>query len=336
MAATTPAPPDPDPNGHGSTWQGIELRHLLALLAVADEGTFSAAAERLGYTQPAVSQQISTLERIVRATLFDRPGGPRPVRLTEAGESLVAHARAVLGQLRMAEADVRALTTGQRGRLRVGTIQSVGTKVLPALLRRFTPLYPEVEITLRESHDPVELAVLVAEGELDTTFFAPLPAPDGPFEVRWLLDDPYVAVVPASAPEAERRHLSIDELSRLPLIGTRHGGACQATTEELFRHTDEPRFVFRSDDNSTVQGCIAAGLAYGLLPLLAVDEADPSVAVLPIEPPVPPRQLGLVVHAERRAPAALAPFVDAAADVCVELAALWARETVGHAQGKKR
>ena len=85
-------------SGH-VTWPGMELRHLLALVAVAETGTFSRAADRLGYTQSAVSQQIGSLERIVGTLLFERPGGPRPVRLTTAGEMLMTHARAVLARV---------------------------------------------------------------------------------------------------------------------------------------------------------------------------------------------------------------------------------------------
>src|SRR5919106_457238 len=69
-------------------WLGVELRHLAALQAISAEGTFGKAARRLGYTQSAVSQQIATLERIVGERLLDRPGGPRPVTLTEAGRRL--------------------------------------------------------------------------------------------------------------------------------------------------------------------------------------------------------------------------------------------------------
>src|SRR4029453_12277369 len=92
-----------------AAWPGLELRHLLALVAVVETGTFSGAAEQLGYTQSAVSQQVGTLERIVGTRLFERPGGRRPVRLTAAGEMLLTHARAVLARVGSAAADLRAL-----------------------------------------------------------------------------------------------------------------------------------------------------------------------------------------------------------------------------------
>jgi molybdate transport repressor ModE-like protein len=107
-------------------WLGIELRHLTALEAVAREGSFGRAAKSLGYTQSAVSQQIAALERIVGARLVDRPGGPRPVSLTEAGELLLRHAEAIVARLAAAQADLGALAEGEAGVLRVGIYQSVG------------------------------------------------------------------------------------------------------------------------------------------------------------------------------------------------------------------
>ena len=134
-----------------AAWSGLEIRHLQALVAVVDTGTFSAAAEQLGYTQSAVSQQVATLERIVGTPLFERPGGPRPVRLTTAGEILLTHARAVLARISSAATDLRALASGEQGELRVGTLPSVGTKILPRLLRTFRAEWPGIQIVLRES-----------------------------------------------------------------------------------------------------------------------------------------------------------------------------------------
>src|SRR3712207_1338653 len=87
-------------------WQGVELRHLIALEAVARETSFGKAALSLGYTQSAISQQIATLERLVGEKLVDRPGGPRKVSLTEAGELLLRHAQAIVSRLAAAQADL--------------------------------------------------------------------------------------------------------------------------------------------------------------------------------------------------------------------------------------
>ena len=152
-------------------WLGLDLRHLIALKAIADEGSFGKAAEKLGYTQSAISQQIAALERIVGLRLIERPGGPRPISLTEAGQILLRHADAIQARLLAAKADMSALEAGDAGRLRVGTFQSVGAKIIPRLLRSFSESHPQVEVVLSESQDESELLEMIERGELDLTFW---------------------------------------------------------------------------------------------------------------------------------------------------------------------
>src|ERR671939_541365 len=232
-------------------WAGLELRHLLALDAVAREGSFGRAAIALGYTQSAVSQQIAALERIVGARLVERPGGPRPVSLTEAGELLLRHAEAIVARLSAAQAHLAQLADGAAGVLRVGIYQSVGARVLPELMRRFSAAWPLVEIQLTESANDSDLLAAVKRVEAS-------------------LRDPL-------------------------------------------------RFVFRSDQNGTVQGLVAAGVGAALLPRLAVDPADDGVVRIDLDGRVPPRLISVVLHRDRyRSPAARA-FVDTALEVCAEI-----------------
>jgi DNA-binding transcriptional LysR family regulator len=309
---------------NGTAWSGLEMRHLLALVAVVETGTFSGAGEQLGYTQSAVSQQVGTLERIVGTPLFERPGGRRPVRLTAAGEMLLTHARAVLARVSAAGADLRALASGEQGTLRVGTLPSVGTKVLPGLLRTFRAEWPGVEIVLRESRDCADLIHAVETGDIDVTFIDIGPYESGPLQVHRLLDDPMVLVAPAGAREARWRAAGIDDIAHLPMIGTRNRG-CRQIIDDAFRQAAvSPTYVFRSDDNPTIQGLIGSGLAYAVLPLLTVDENDPRVAVVPIRPAPPPRRLGIAWHPDRTPPMALLPFVEAAAEICRNLGEQWA------------
>ena len=200
-------------------WLGLDLRHLIALKAIADEGSFGKAAEKLGYTQSAISQQIAALERIVGLRLIERPGGPRPISLTEAGQILLRHADAIHARLLAAKADMSALEAGDAGRLRVGTFQSVGAKIIPRLLRSFSLSHPQVEVVLRESQDESELLEMIERGELDLTFWT-LPVVGGPYEVVELLRDPYVLLVPAGSPLAElKRTPTLKEIALQPLIG---------------------------------------------------------------------------------------------------------------------
>jgi DNA-binding transcriptional LysR family regulator len=294
------------------TWLGLELRHLIALKAIAEEGAFGRAAKRLGYTQSAISQQIAMLERIVGRRLIDRPGGPRPVSLTEAGALLLRHADAIAARLQAAQADLAALDAGDAGPLRIGTYQSVGARVLPELLREYRAGWPLVEVTLQESADDRDLLELVERGELDLSFVVLPPAP-GPYESVELFRDPYVLVVPAGSPLASRdRPPSLRELVEHPLISNR---TCRTTqrVEDRLRHAGrEPNIAFRSDDNGTVQGLVAAGVGIAIVPRLTVDATDPAIRVVDLGERVPPRLIGLAWHRDRRRTRAAEAFVELA------------------------
>ena len=307
-------------NEHDS-WLGLELRHLIALKAVADEGSFGRAASRLGYTQSAISQQIATLERIVGARLIDRPGGPKRVSLTDAGGLLLRHAESITARLQAAQADLAAVGAGTAGPLRVGTYQSVGARILPALLRRFTAAWPDVDIRLTESTDDAELLALVERGELDLSFCV-LPLPHGPFESVELLRDPYVLLVESGSPLARRERVpTLAELAELPLIGHRQCRAAVKVEAHLRVAGKEPRIVFRSDDNGTVQGLVAAGMGAALVPRLTVDELDAGVAVIDLGARIPPRLIALAWHRDRHRTRAAEAFVEAAWAVCEAYAA---------------
>lgn len=142
--------------------------------------------------------------------MFDRPGGPRPVRLNAAGTLLLDPARSVIATLRIATADVDAIARGDRSRLRIGVMQSVGTKILPALLTGFVSQRPGVEIELHEAQDPGDLLTMVEEQDLDIAFSGEL-EPAGPFITRHVLDDPFVLLVPNTPEWRERRSISIDD-----------------------------------------------------------------------------------------------------------------------------
>lgn len=291
-------------------WLRVELRHLAALQAVEREGSFGRAARRLGYTQSAVSQQIAQLEKLVGARLIERPGGPRAVSLTDAGRLLSRHADAIVARLAAAQADMAALLAGEAGPLRVGIFQSVGARLLPGLLRHFKASFPRVAVRLMESVDHAELIAAVERGELDLTF-CELPLEEGPFDWVELVRDPYVLLVAADSPLATRDSTPpLRELEQLPLIGWRTD-----------RKHDLPgvAYAFRSDDNGTVLGLVAAGMGVAAVPRLVLDPDQEDVVALPLGARVPPRLLALAWHADRyRSPAALG-FVEAAQRLASEL-----------------
>ena len=300
-------------------WLGVELRHLAALQAIADEGTFGRAAQRLGYTQSAVSQQIATLERLVGQRLVERPGGPRPVSLTEAGVLLLRHAGAIVARLEAARADLEALSAGAAGTLRVGTYQSVGRWILPTVLRRYASAWPRVDLQLRESSADADLLAAVERGELDITF-ADQPLIDGPFDSVELLRDPYVLLVQAGSPLAARkRPPTLAEIAELPLIGFRQCRSTAKIEAHLRGAGFEPAFVFRSDDNGTVQGMVGAGVGVALAPRLTVDPNDADTVAIDMGEDVPVRRIVLAWHRHRALSRAARTFIDCAVELCAAL-----------------
>jgi DNA-binding transcriptional LysR family regulator len=306
-----------------TTWLGIELRHLAALQAVADHESFVRAARSLGYTQSAISQQIAGLERVVGERLVDRPGGPRRVTLTDAGVLLLEHANAIMARLAAAEADMQALARGERGVLRLGAYQSVGSRVLPVLMRQFLQQSLAADVRLTEGIGDPELLQLVSRGELDLTFATrPLPADD--VEATDVLVDPFVLVVDAGSPLARHatrgRELDPAQLHGAELVCFQ---TCRATDEALAalaRLGATPQVVFQSDHNSTVQGLAAAGIGAALIPRLAYDSSDPYTVVIDVGSLLPPRVIALAW----RAGATLSPiaraFVEATRDACATIA----------------
>jgi DNA-binding transcriptional LysR family regulator len=297
----------------------VEFRHLLSFRAVAQTGSFHDAAEALDYTQSAVSQHVAALESMLGVRLLDRSRGRRTVELTEAGSLLMKHADAIVARMQAVRADLRAYQEGASGLLRVGTYQSVGARVLPAALGIFTAQWPGVEVHLVETNSDSGLLNLVESGELDLSF-AVYPLNEGPYEGVELLRDPYVLVVRAgSTPASLRRPLTAREISEQPLIGFRHCRSTRAAEEYLRADGGDPRWVFRSDDNTTVQALVRAGIGCALVPRLTVDESDEECAVLATD--VPPRVLALAWHRDRyRSPAQVA-FAEIAAQVCRDLQA---------------
>src|SRR5438094_128637 len=298
-------------------WQSVEIKHLRALRAVADTGTFWAAAEQLNSSLATVSDHVGALEALVGQRLIERSRGRRTVSLTEAGRVLLGHAQAIEARLRAAEADFRAYASGQSGSLRVGIYQSVANKLLPEVLRRFRERWPNIEVEVTEAADDDDLIRGVERGALDLSF-AIQPIHDGPFDLRELMSDPFVVVAAAGSALARSRPKAAD-LDRLPMVGYHHGKDHALAEEFLHARGVRPRVVFRSNDNGTVQAMVAAGLGFALAPLLAVDVNDPKVRLVQLEESVPPRVLVVVWHRDRYRPPAAAAFVETAIAVASEI-----------------
>ncbi len=311
--------PQPD-KAEQDRWLGVEIRHLAALRAVAEEGTFGAAALKLGYAQSAISQQIAALERYVGRRLFDRPGGSRPVTLTRAGGLLVEHAESIMNRLAAARIDLESLADEDVNRpIRIGANRTVAAVILPLILQELDAESGEVGFELRESDDDRDLLELLEQGELDVAF-GELPLPDGPLEATALLDDPYLLLVPDDHAFASLdRALTLEELAGVPLITFKRGSGLARVEAVFALHGLTPRFAHKVEDGATLHRLVLARLGCALVPRLAADVEGKALVALPIESRLPPRSVGIAWHCERLQTCTAGLFVDLAVDVAAHL-----------------
>jgi len=300
----------------GFRWIGVELRHLVALRTVAEEGSLAGAARHLGYTQPAVSQQLATLERLVGARLVERRAGGREVSLTEAGKRVLLHGAAMLARAQAADADLRALEEGSAGTLRLGTIPSIGARIVPVMLARFAERWPDVDVQLVENAWDQQLLDELEAGSLDLAFALP-PLRDGPFDSVELLEDAYVLLVAPQSPLVNaRRPLSLAPLADQPLL------VCsQSRDAESFLHAHgiAAQIRYRIDDNETLVGLAAAGLGAALLPRLAVSPGRTDVVSVELATKPPPRLISIAWHRDRQPTDAARDLVEIARGICAAL-----------------
>jgi len=272
---------------------------LGVLREVVAQGSFSAAADALSYSQSAVSQSIATLEGEVGATLIERDrGGARP---TAAGAALVAHADGILARLQAAEDEVAAIAGGHGGRLRIASFPTAGATLLPLAINSFRVAHPGVELTLAEG-EPDEIAPRLRAGEFDLALLFEfegvgerLGAGLRRFE---LIEDPLHLTLPAAHPLARRRQIKLEDLREESWVQTSATSPCaRQVVRSCHAAGFEPRVAFESDDYQTVQGLVAAGVGVALVPQLALSAVRPDIGVRSLHPRSPVRK---VLAATRR------------------------------------
>jgi DNA-binding transcriptional LysR family regulator len=291
----------------------LDVKQLRVLKAVSEHGSFSAAAEALSYTQPAISQQIAALEKQAGTTLVDR--GSRGVTLTEAGHTLVEHAEVVLARLSAAQAELEAMRGVRGGRVRLSSFPTAGASLLPPAIALFTRRYPDVELTFVEE-EPEDAVGMLRAAELEVAMvfeYRDLSQPEFDrlyegVELRHLLDDPMYIAVPRDHPGARKQHVRLEDFAddiwiqndtRGP-CGRLHLAACVAAGFE-------PKIGYQSDDYNVVQGLIAAGVGISLLPALSLTNVREDIVVRSLGPRAPARRIAsAVIDGRYRSPATAA------------------------------
>ncbi|MGN9843261.1 LysR family transcriptional regulator [Nonomuraea sp. H19] len=254
--------------------------HLRTLTAVLNAGSFAAAARRLGYTGSAVSQQIAALERAVRMPLFER--GAQTITPTPTARYLVLRAYDVLAALDALEEEVRGMSEGTIGRLRLGSFPTASQRLLPLALASYAQTHPAVE-TLLDEGEPDELIPLVRAGELDLALvyrydLAPRAWPRELQEIG-LLEEELLLLLPERHSVAAAERVALDDLKHETWVSTREGTAGASCLRRLCALAGyEPQVDYRSNDYAVISGFVRSGLGVALVPALAHQPGEGVVA----------------------------------------------------------
>ena len=241
----------------------LDARRILIFRHVARAGSISAAARALGWTQPAVSQHLSRLEREAGCPLLLR--GPGGVTLTEAGASLLRRADVVAAELHAAAEELATLTHLRAGRVRLVSFPSAAATLVPEAVGALAAAHPDVEVSLDEA-EPPEALLAVGAGDADLALAFGYDGPPvglGPLAWQCLVDEPVHLVVPPGRAGPGRRGLAA--LADDDWIGgcTR----CRGHLVERCREAGfQPRIRHTTDDYVVVQNLVARGLGVTLLP----------------------------------------------------------------------
>jgi DNA-binding transcriptional LysR family regulator len=256
----------------------LDPLHLRTLTTMLQAGSFAAAARRLGYTPSAVSQQVAALERAARLPLFERQA--RSIRPTSAAAFLSARGQEVLAALGALQDDLRGLTDGAIGTVRLGSFPTASEHLLPSALAALAVSHPCVEILLEEG-EPDELTPRVHDGDLDVALVyrytrVPVRRPRA-LTVTPLLREDLVLILPSGHPLAEAAEVRLTELEDAVWVTTRQGSVGATCLQRICAEAGfEPRVSFRSNDYDVIRGFVRSGLGVALLPALG-HVADPGV-----------------------------------------------------------
>jgi DNA-binding transcriptional LysR family regulator len=306
---------------------------LRVLVAVAEHGSFSAAAEALSMTQPGVSRQIAGLERQVGVRLFTRV--PRGVRPTPAGTVAVDLARDTLARLHTLQARLASFAELTSGELRLSAFPSANIVFVPEAVRRFASAYPDVALRLLHADQSTPLAA-VRDGRVDLALVTdwhlyqdPQAARNGPADasrprvgldgvelVPLLAEELWVAL-PAGHRLARHRRLRLSDLRDETWIDGAHPDCLGPIAPLAEALGTAPRIGFWCDDWHSKQALVRAGAGITLVPTLARAALPRDAVARPAIPPLPPRQL----YAAAAAPALRAPAVTAMLEILVDLTA---------------
>jgi len=269
----------------------MDIASLHAFVTIADNGSFSSAAERLHLTQPAVSKRVATLEEELNVRLFDRLG--RTVRLTEAGALLLPRARRILAEVDDGRRALRNLTGIVTGSVTLATSHHIGLHRLPPVLRTFTTRYPQVRLDMRFMDSEVACAV-VLRGEVELAIVTLPPKVEPPLDLLPLWADPLVIVAARTHPLAQAAPVTPQQLAdHAAILPSEATFTRRIFAEQLAQLGVTVPVAFATNYLETIKMMVVVGLGWSVLPrtMLDGDLVEIPLAGLRLE-----RTLGVVRH----------------------------------------
>jgi DNA-binding transcriptional LysR family regulator len=245
----------------------MELRQLRMFVAVAEEGSFSRAADRLHLVQSAVSAGIRSLERELGTTLFDRD--TRHVELSDAGRALLPEARTVLSAVTLASDSVAQVGSGLRGSVTLGTMQAQGMRRVSTarLIVAFQRDHPGVQISARHVGGSTEMARQIVEGGLDLGLLSLIDKAPAGLELTPLGGEPMLLACAPGHPLAASDTVSLAELADERFVDMPEGWGVRMVTDRAFAAAGIARTVwFELNDSASVIEFVREGLGVALLP----------------------------------------------------------------------
>jgi DNA-binding transcriptional LysR family regulator len=290
----------------------LDVKRLRILREVAEQGSFSAAADAMYLTQSAVSQQVAALEREAGATLIQR--NRNGLKLTDAGRALVNHADAVICRLEEAERELADIAGLRAGRLRLVSFPTAGATLAARAVGQFRKRHPQVDLVLTEA-EPADSLPALRRGDYDLAIvydyeYVPLPE-DRDLELEPLLEERMQVALPKGHPQAAIGEVRLEELSEETWVcGTAPHSCGENVKRACGMAGFEPRVGFESDDYQVHMSLVAGGLGVSMMPEVLLTGRHPSLRFLDVVPEPPVRRVWAATLPAELRPAAAEAMLD--------------------------
>ncbi len=272
----------------------MDISGLQAFISVAENKSFSAAAEVLFLTQPAVSKRIASLESELNNRLFDRIG--RQIQLTEAGKALLPRAQNIINEVQDSQRAIQNLSLEVGGKLSIGTSHHIGLHRLPPVLRSYNQSFPQVELDL-QFLDSEKACKAVLHGELELGIVTLPPESTDPLTLVPLWNDPLHIVASDEHPLAQQKNIQLAELAKHPAILPARGTFTREVIEKMLQPANITLQVRLSTNYlETIRMMVEIGLGWSVLPETMINKGIRSIKMRDVNIS---RELGFVYHTDR-------------------------------------